>query len=78
MLCESLSKRCRSLGIACMGTLPGSVRLVLACEAKDIIQSTVYSMPRIMGIPSVIVSMVTVKAEYIMSSHTMQDMMEPA
>ena len=55
--------RWRSLGMAASGTLPGSVRLVLAWQANAMKHKTLYIMPQVTGIPSVTVSSVTVTDE---------------
>ena len=78
MECESRSIRCLSLGMACTGTDPGSVKDVLACEARERQTKMAYISPAMRGIPSVAVRAVTVNAEYSISTQTIADMIVPA
>ena len=66
------------MGTAHFGTEPGSVRLVLACDASANTTRTVYIIPSIGGIPSVMVRAVTVKAEYIIRIQTNAAIIDPA
>ena len=75
---ESRSNRWRSLGIAWIGTDPGSVRLVLACEARLRNTSTTYISPVRIDIPPVAVKADIVAAEYNISTHTIADITDPA
>lgn len=78
MECESFNNRCRSLGMAANGTLPGSVRDVFAWHANAIKHNTLYVIPHVTGIPSVTVNAVTVADEYNIKTHTKADIIDPA
>jgi len=67
-----------SLGTAHFGTEPGSVKDVLACDASAMTTRSVYIIPCIGGIPSVMESAVTVTTEYMSRIHTKVAIMDPA
>lgn len=67
-----------SIGTAHLGTDPGSVKEVLAWDERASTTRTVYIIPSMGGIPSVMVRAVTVTAEYIIRSHTRVAIMDPA
>jgi hypothetical protein len=70
--------RCDSVGTALDGTDPGSVRVVLAWEASESAARTPYIIDQYTGMPLVRAKNDMVRAEYKMSTHTMQLIMHPA
>jgi len=71
-------RRCSSVGTALAGTLPGSVRLVLACVASASEDSTPYTTEAQTGMPPVCAKNVMVSAEYPIKNQTRQLIMVPA
>jgi hypothetical protein len=70
--------RWASVGTALEGTDPGSVRVVLTWHASAKAATVLYIMDQCTGIPLVRAKSEMVRAEYKMSTHTMQLMMHPA
>lgn len=70
--------RCDWVGTAAAGTLPGSVKPVLTCDANANALMTLYHMADSTVIPPVEARHVMVKLLYEISTHTSTAMMVPA
>ena len=66
------------LAVSRQGPSDGSVKEVLACDARERQTNMAYISPAMRGIPSVAVRAVTVNAEYSISTQTIADMIVPA
>lgn len=69
---------CNCVGTAAAGTAPGSVKVVLQCDAKASAAKILYPMASVTGTPFVLARKVMVKEEYEIKTQTRTAMIVPA
>ena len=70
--------RWTAVGTAAVGTAPGSVRVVLTCDASARAASILYPKAAVTGKPPVAASSVMVKLAYAINTQTRTAMIVPA